>query len=141
MILIIKHPDAERNTPSLSSYKDPMIKEHIDKAIGFLVKSRNANHIWSDFLLPTGEIPYLLRTQLPDGSWKAYWWQDTVYAVALAVRALIMRGHEKHSAEIGIAAQWAHRLFGGKDYVSTPEFPAGSPFATALALKTMLMDA
>ena len=86
-------------------------------------------------------IPFLLRNQLPDGGWEAYWWIDPVYTVSLAVQALIMHGREKYFTEIDNATRWAGQLFGGKDHVSTPVFPEGSPFATALALKTLVMAA
>ncbi|MEI7982551.1 MAG: prenyltransferase/squalene oxidase repeat-containing protein [Bacteroidota bacterium] len=86
-------------------------------------------------------IPYLLRNQLPDGGWEAYWWMDPVYTVSLAVQALIMHGRNTHSAGIENAARWACQLFRGKDHISTPGFPEGSPFATALALKSLVMAA
>jgi hypothetical protein len=69
--------------------------------------------------------------QRGDGSWPAYWWRDPEYTVAHAAEAL---SGEPAATR---AADWAARRF-AEGAVRTPDFPDGSPFATALALRAVL---
>ena len=84
-------------------------------------------------------VPYLIDNQLADGSWGAYWCSDTIYTTAYAVEALIINGKEKHRSSIDKAMEWIVDKFGYKNYFSNNLFPFGSPFATALALRSMAL--
>ncbi|HYN97715.1 MAG TPA: hypothetical protein VES42_28075 [Pilimelia sp.] len=69
--------------------------------------------------------------QRGDGSWPAYWWRDPEYTVAHAAEAL---SGEPAAAR---AAAWAARRLADGPVV-TPDFPDGSPFATALAVRAVV---
>ena len=84
-------------------------------------------------------FPYLLEHQLPAGNWNAYWWSDSAYATALATEALVAEGVAEHRHAIDRAFSWAMQHFGREPFVANDVFREGSPFATALALKTLLL--
>jgi len=84
-------------------------------------------------------LPYLLAHQLPGGNWKGYWWSDTTHATALATEALVAAGRAEHHQAIKKAFLWAMQLFGKNPFVANDIFHEGSPFATALGLKTLLL--
>jgi len=84
-------------------------------------------------------VPYIVDNQLSDGSWGAYWCSDTIYTTTFAVEALIINGKEKHRASVDKAMKWIMDKFGCKNYFSNNMFPSGSPFATALALRSMAL--
>lgn len=73
----------------------------------------------------------LRHQQQADGSWPAYWWRDRHYTAAHAAEALT------GDPVAARAAAWAAgRLADGA--VRTADFPTGSPFATALALRALI---
>jgi hypothetical protein len=78
----------------------------------------------------------LLNSQLTTGQWPAYWWIDQELSTALAVEALarVPRTREARAA----AARWAASRIGPGGAVTTALHPEGSPFATALALRTVV---
>ncbi|GLY08389.1 MULTISPECIES: prenyltransferase/squalene oxidase repeat-containing protein [Actinoplanes] len=77
----------------------------------------------------------LLAARLPDGHWPAYWWIDAELSTALAVESLAsVPGTEQVRAE---AARWAADRIGPDGAVTNHLHPEGSPFATALALRTV----
>lgn len=84
-------------------------------------------------------LPYLLAHQLPGGNWDGYWWSDTAYATALATEALSAQGGEEHRKAIARVFSWVMANFGEEPFIANSTFYNGSPFATALALKTMLL--
>jgi len=84
-------------------------------------------------------LPYILEHQLPAGNWNGYWWSDSAYATALATEALLVAGMTEHRDAIDRAFSWAMQHFGREAFVSNDIFREGSPFATALALKTLLL--
>jgi squalene cyclase len=83
---------------------------------------------------------YLCRAQREDGSWRAYWWCDHEYATAFAAEALAKSGIADHSARIERAAEWAINRFRASGFIATNDHPAGSPFATALGLRAVLLS-
>lgn len=83
--------------------------------------------------------PFLVARQKPQGGWDAYWWEDPVYTSALAVEALVMNGKEKNRNSIERALFWTLELFTGQHAICTGRYPGGSPFATALGVKTILL--
>ena len=77
----------------------------------------------------------LLRSQLPSGQWPAYWWIDAELSTALAVESLSsVPGTEQARAA---AARWAADRIGPDGAVTNHLHTGGSPFATALALRTV----
>lgn len=53
--------------------------------------------------------PYLLGTQLPDGSWPAYWWIGDEYVTALAATALDAVRNEAAARAVDRACAWAEQ--------------------------------
>jgi squalene cyclase len=90
---------------------------------------------------------FLGAAQGADGSWQGYWWQDDEYTTALACEAFGSK--DAYSAAWAQAAEWAVNRIGddgavrpadavaAKDVV--PEDGTGSAFATALALRVLLV--
>lgn len=83
--------------------------------------------------------PFLVTRQNGQGGWDSHWWVDTVYTSALAVEALILNGREKHRSSINRALSGTMELFTDNQAICTERYPGGSPFATALAVKTILL--
>lgn len=80
-------------------------------------------------------IETLLARQLPTGQWRAYWWEDQELSTAFAVEALAA---EPGTAQArAAAARWAAGRIGSDGAVVTRLHPEGSPFATALAARTI----
>ncbi len=84
-------------------------------------------------------LAYLLEHQLPAGNWNAYWWSDSAYATVLATEALLVAGRTEHRDAIDRAFFWAMQHFGKEAFIANDVFRQGSPFSTALALKTLLL--
>ncbi|MEI6457199.1 MAG: prenyltransferase/squalene oxidase repeat-containing protein [bacterium] len=84
-------------------------------------------------------VPYLLKHQTEEGNWNAYWWSDPVYATALATESLVLNGRDAHKRAIDRSLSWVLKQLGPEPFVANGSFPDGSPFATAMALKTMLL--
>jgi squalene cyclase len=82
---------------------------------------------------------YLRRVQRSDGSWGAYWWSDREYSTALATEALFRSGQAADASLIRHSAEWAAGNIGKYGCVRTTDHPAGSPFATACDLRTLLL--
>ena len=111
-----------------------------------------------------GAVASLVGGQGEDGSWPAYWWADREYTVAHAAEALAATATRRSDHPVAApvrrtepavraepagdrtpartalrqAAGWAFARFSADGTVRTPEFPEGSPFATALALRAVL---
>lgn len=81
---------------------------------------------------------YLMAGQRADGSWPAYWWADPEYSVAHAAEALRAAGSPSARRAANRAAAWSVARLRGDGAVRTPDYPDGSPFATALALRAAL---
>lgn len=73
--------------------------------------------------------PYLLGRQAPDGRWPAYWWHDDEYSTVLAAESIA--GREAFQR----ARSWAGSRIGQQGFAANSDFPDGSPFATAWALR------
>ena len=84
-------------------------------------------------------VPYLLKHQRSDGGWSAYWTADEIYTVAYAAEALRMNGNPACDAALRKARQWVEKAFGDHDFIATDAFPSGSPFATALGLRSLVI--
>ncbi len=83
--------------------------------------------------------PFLVAHQKPQGGWDAYWWEDSIYTSSLAVESLVMNGREKHRNSIERARSGTLELFTDHQTICTGRYPGGSPFATALGVKTILL--
>lgn len=77
----------------------------------------------------------LLARQLDGGQWRAYWWVDQELTTALACEALTSVPRAADACRA--AATWAASRIGPDGAVRTELHPEGSPFATALALRTL----
>ena len=86
---------------------------------------------------PTRE--FLRQAQLEDGSWKSFWSDDHEYATMFAAEALA-KGTREQRARVPRAVEWACKRLGEKGYVAYPARPGGSPFATALCLRTLMLS-
>lgn len=86
---------------------------------------------WRDRLLAG-----LRARQQRAGFWKSYWWLDPEYATAFAVEAF--RGRPDADGCLSGARQWLESRTGESGRVATIHFPSGSPFATGLALRSLV---
>ena len=84
--------------------------------------------------------PWLQKHQLPDGSWDAYWWPDPEYSTSLAIEALTLNNPVGYSTAINKSVDYIIGKLNGKFYIGNGEFPNGSPFATALGLKILVLS-
>jgi squalene cyclase len=84
-------------------------------------------------------LPYLLAQQEPEGNWNGYWWSDSCYTTSLAAEALCLSGRDKHRPALDRAYRWTLEQFGTGAAIPGGSFPGGSPFATALGLRTLLL--
>lgn len=84
-------------------------------------------------------LPYLIAHQLPGGNWNGYWWSDPAYATALVTEALSAECRDEYREAIDRVFAWAMAGFGDEPFIANDKFYEGSPFATALSLKTMLL--
>jgi squalene-hopene/tetraprenyl-beta-curcumene cyclase len=88
-------------------------------------------------------LAHLRRQQSQTGAWDdAYWWPDAEYASALAYEALqdalaAAASHRGDPGRLAAAALWAASRISEDGAVHTPLDPAGSPFATACALRIL----
>ncbi len=83
--------------------------------------------------------PYLRAVQGDDGSWRSYWWCEDEYATCLAAEALARSDEPEDVARVERAVRWAHERVNRVGFVVTDQHPDGSPFATALCLRTLLL--
>lgn len=81
---------------------------------------------------------FLAQAQQKEGGWRAYWWCDHEYATAYAAEALA-NGSAEERTQGRRAVEWTAEQLGLKGYVTSPQRPGGSPFATALSLRTLLL--
>jgi hypothetical protein len=84
--------------------------------------------------------PWLHKHQLQNGSWDAYWWSDAEYSTSLAIEALLLSKSEEYNESVDKSTDYILNKLGEKDFVSNERFPEGSPFATALALKVLVLS-
>ena len=84
--------------------------------------------------------PWIHEHQLPDGSWDAYWWKDAEYSTSLSIEALVLNNPDKYVPTINKSVDYIIEKLDGKSYIANERFPQGSPFATALALKILLLS-
>lgn len=82
---------------------------------------------------------YLRRMQCDDGSWSSYWWCEPEYATDFAAAALAREGNEDDITRVRGAVQWALERLSPDGIVTNVDCPGGSPFATALCLRTLLL--
>ncbi len=83
---------------------------------------------------------YLKATQTSQGNWLCYWWHDHEYATALAAEALVACGQAANQSSIDQAVAWGVQRLTPQGFVATSDLPDGSPFATALCLRLLLLD-
>jgi hypothetical protein len=76
-------------------------------------------------------LAFLRGAQRADGSWRSYWWSGDEYATAFAAEALAATGRDDDQGRVERAARWATARIGLDGSVGS------SPFATALAIRTM----
>lgn len=81
--------------------------------------------------------PFLQSAQRANGEWKSYWWTDDAYATAFAAEALKITDNETSSKPLRRALLWVMSRLANNAYIATETFPEGSPFVTALSLKTL----
>jgi hypothetical protein len=86
--------------------------------------------------LGPGPLEFLRRAQRRDGSWTGYWWDDDEYATARAVEALAASGDR---ASVAGAVRWAESRIGADGSVQSIAHGRSSPFATALALRALIV--
>jgi len=86
-------------------------------------------------------VPFLVSIQDEEGYWEAHWWEDKAYTSALAAEAFVMNGREKNRQPLERTLAGAEKLLAGSTAVATSRYPDGSPFATALAVRTILVAA
>ncbi len=84
-------------------------------------------------------VPWLLARQHEDGRWDGYWWEDPQYTTSLAVEALGMSTVGGRAGAMARAARWTASTLDDQGLVRNDDFPDGSPFATALAVRTLLL--
>ena len=82
--------------------------------------------------------PFLQSVQLTNGGWKSYWWSDDVYATAFAAEAFRILNTENSREPLRQAVSWVTSRLANNAYIATETFPEGSPFVTALSLKTLV---
>jgi len=83
-------------------------------------------------------LSYLRAAQADDGHWPSYWWCEDEYATAMAATALGVYGRDcDDRGRVARAAAWAHGRLASRGYAVSSVCPAGSPFATALALRNL----
>lgn len=83
-------------------------------------------------------LRYLRAVQKDDGHWLSYWWCEDEYATAMAATALGRHGRDRDdNLRVAQAAAWAAGRLGSNGYAVSSVCPTGSPFATALALRTL----
>src|SRR5205807_182091 len=89
-------------------------------------------------ILGLGPAPleFLRRAQHEDGSWTGHWWDDDEYATARAVEALAANGDHESVAR---AVRWAEGRIGVDGAVCSEAQGGPSPFATALALRILVV--
>jgi hypothetical protein len=86
--------------------------------------------------LGSAPLEFLRRVQRGDGSWTGYWWNDDEYATAHATEALAATGDR---TSIAGAVRWADSRIGTDGAVQSVAHGGPSPFATALALRTLVV--
>ncbi|MEM7132923.1 MAG: prenyltransferase/squalene oxidase repeat-containing protein [Chloroflexota bacterium] len=82
---------------------------------------------------------FLRGAQEEDGHWASYWWAEDEYATALAVEALARSGDSSDQTRIQRATQWMSSRVSMDGWVSSSVQPSGSPFATALAVRALIV--
>lgn len=82
---------------------------------------------------------YLIRNQLTDGLWKAYWWIDDSYVTAFSVDALLMNENKDYKKHYDKALEWIKNRFDDNGYIINEKLPNGSPFSTTLGLRIVSM--
>jgi hypothetical protein len=80
-------------------------------------------------------LEYLRGAQRADGSWLGYWWADDEYATALAAEALTATGRPDDARRVSRSVEWAGARVGADGTIGD------SPFATALGLRILKLDA
>ncbi len=83
--------------------------------------------------------PYLRVVQGDNGSWQSYWWCEDEYATCLAAEVLARGGEPEDAPRVERAVRWACERVNHAGFVATDKHPEGSPFATALCLRTLLL--
>jgi hypothetical protein len=81
---------------------------------------------------------HLRRVQREDGGFPSYWWHDPEYGVGLAAEALATARANGDAERVQRAIQWAGRRLDRGGFIATSDHPAGSPFASACGLWTLL---
>jgi hypothetical protein len=83
--------------------------------------------------------PWLSARQLPAGNWDSYWITDTVYSTAFALEALLINDPVKNRMAVNRAVRWILDKAGNNRCITNRFLPEGSPFATAMGLKGLIL--
>jgi squalene-hopene/tetraprenyl-beta-curcumene cyclase len=76
-------------------------------------------------------LQFVRRSQAPDGTWPAYWWEGSEYSTALAVEALAGCAALSDARRVEHAAATMGRRIAPDGAVRSTARPNGSAFATA----------
>ena len=83
---------------------------------------------------------YLKAAQTSKGNWIGYWWRDDEFATALTAEALVVGAQEDDQSCIDRAITWGLKRLSLQGFVATSDHPHGSPFATAMCVRLLLLD-
>lgn len=84
-------------------------------------------------------VAYLLEQQQETGNWNGYWWYDDEYATGLAVEAIALSPGRNNVNILDKALNWELSRLHSDSFVSNRFFENGSPFATALGSRILLL--
>ncbi len=84
-------------------------------------------------------LPYLLQHQLANGGWGAYWTSDTVFTASFAIEALKFGNYPEHQKAVDNGLNWIMGKFSDQPFLRNYHFPNGSPWATALAIRALVL--
>lgn len=82
---------------------------------------------------------FLRQQQQQAGHWQSYWWCEDEYATALAAEALAKGLERGDRTRVQRAIEWVEARMNSTGAVSSTIMPSGSPFATALAIRILLL--
>lgn len=83
---------------------------------------------------------YLKASQTSEGNWIGHWWRDHEYTTALAAEALAGCEQEEDRPGIDRAIAWGLQRLSSQGFVATSDRPNGSPWATAMCVRLLLLD-
>ncbi|MBI3944281.1 MAG: terpene cyclase/mutase family protein, partial [Chloroflexi bacterium] len=93
--------------------------------------------------LQDADIPcltFLRQRQMPVGGWQGYWWEDDEYTTGLAAEALAQSGDVRDRDRVEKAVAWVRQRVNPAGAVISLAYGENSPFATAWAVRLLLLD-